>query len=76
MGAAIPRYIQRRRGVRAATAGDFATFNHQAWGWGWRFRVDGAFHWDNSGLWLPFGGDEVKRYQSSESVERKRKVRD
>jgi len=45
MGAPYPRYIQRRRGVRAATAGDLATFNHQAWGWvaiscGWCFSLD------------------------------------
>ena len=36
-GPPYPRYIQRRRCVRAATASDFATFNHQAWGWGGDF---------------------------------------
>jgi hypothetical protein len=32
-GPPYPRYVQRRRGVRAATVGGFAAFNHQAWGW-------------------------------------------
>jgi hypothetical protein len=38
-GPPYPRYVQRRRGARAATASDFATFNinHRAWGWGGDF---------------------------------------
>ena len=32
-----PRYIQRRRGIRAATAGESSILIHQAWGWGGDF---------------------------------------
>ncbi len=32
-GAPYPRYIQRRRALRASVAGD-SSFNHHAWGWG------------------------------------------
>ncbi len=36
-GPPYPRYIQRRRGARAAASGGSATFNHQSWGWGGDF---------------------------------------
>ena len=32
-GAPFPRYVQRRRALRASVAGD-PSFNHHAWGWG------------------------------------------
>jgi hypothetical protein len=46
-GPPYPRYVQRRRGARAATASDFAHIQHQpsGLGMGWRLRVDGALHW-------------------------------
>lgn len=33
-GPPFPRYVQRRRGAQAATAGSTAKFDHHAWGWG------------------------------------------
>ena len=36
-GPPYPRYIQRRRGSREATAGDFASLRLQSWGWGGDF---------------------------------------
>ena len=33
-GPPYPRYIQRRRGQRAAAMGASLPFNHHAWGWG------------------------------------------
>ena len=33
-GAPYPRYIQRRRGLKAAADGNSATFNHESWRWG------------------------------------------
>ncbi len=33
-GPPYPRYLQRRRGERAAAAGESATFDHYSWGWG------------------------------------------
>ena len=33
-GPPYPRYIQRRRGARAAARGDSSSFDHHAWGWG------------------------------------------
>ena len=52
-GPPYPRYVQRRRGARAAASGDSAT-NHQAWGWGgdfvWIVLLFGAF-WAVASLW-------------------------
>ena len=36
-GLPYPRYIQRRRGARAATVGETGVLSHQAWGWGGDF---------------------------------------
>jgi hypothetical protein len=36
-GAPWPRYIQRRRGDRAASSGTPSTFDHHSWGWGGDF---------------------------------------
>jgi hypothetical protein len=52
-GPPFPRYIQRRRALRAAAAGS-ATFDHHAWGWGgdfvWMVVLVGAF-WFALALW-------------------------
>jgi hypothetical protein len=46
-GPPYPRYIQRRRGQRAAVIGSPATFNHHSWSWGgdfvWMVLVIGVF---------------------------------
>jgi hypothetical protein len=53
-GPPYPRYIQRRRGERAAASGGPATFDHHSWGWGgdfvWIVLFFGAF-WAFSSLW-------------------------
>jgi hypothetical protein len=36
-GPPYPRYIQRRRGLQAATTGQPADLRHQSWGWGGDF---------------------------------------
>jgi hypothetical protein len=36
-GPPYPRYIQRRRGIRAASAGESSILIHQTWGWGGDF---------------------------------------
>jgi hypothetical protein len=33
-GAPYPRYIQRRRGLKATNTGNAVTFNHESWRWG------------------------------------------
>ena len=54
-GPPYPRYIQRRRGQRAAAGGASATFNHEAWGRGgdfvWMVIFIGAI-WAMSSIWL------------------------
>jgi len=64
-GAAIPEYIQRRRGVRAATAGDLAHVQPSGLGWGGDF-VGWCFSLDTLGCGDPLVAMRVKRYQSSE----------
>ena len=53
-GVPYPRYIQRRRGERAATTGGATTFNHQSWGWGgdfvWMVLLIGVM-WACAALW-------------------------
>lgn len=53
-GPPYPRYIQRRRGARAAASGGSPTFNHHSWGWGgdfvWVVLFVGAI-WAVSSLW-------------------------
>lgn len=53
-GPPYPRYIQRRRGLRAAVPGTTTSFDHHAWGRGgdfvWMVLLIGifwaaAFHW-------------------------------
>jgi hypothetical protein len=52
-GPPYPRYVQRRRGERAAATGGSATFNHTSWGWRgdfvWGVLLVGLF-WAFSGL--------------------------
>jgi hypothetical protein len=36
-GPPYPRYIQRRRGLRASSTGQPADLHHQSWGWGGDF---------------------------------------
>ena len=36
-GPPYPRYVQRRRGLRAASTGQPADLRHQSWGWGGDF---------------------------------------
>lgn len=56
-GAPYPRYIQRRRGLRAAAIADAKgpKPNHQSWGWGgdfiWVVLLIGG-GWAFAGLWL------------------------
>ncbi len=53
-GPPYPRYIQRRRGQRAAAMGGSASFDHHAWGWGgdlvWMAFFIGLF-WVVVALW-------------------------
>ena len=53
-GAPYPRYIQRRRGQRAASAGGPVTFDHHSWGWGgdfvWMILFIAVF-WACFGIW-------------------------
>jgi hypothetical protein len=54
-GPPYPRYIQRRRGQRAAASGGAGSFNHEAWGRGgdfvWVVIFIGAL-WALSSMWL------------------------
>jgi hypothetical protein len=45
-GPPYPRYIQRRRGARAAADSGSAPFDHHAWGWG------GDFIWMVLFIWI------------------------
>jgi hypothetical protein len=53
-GPPFPRYIQRRRGMRAASAGGPAKVDHEAWGRGgdfvWGMLIMGVF-WAFAILW-------------------------
>lgn len=47
-GPPYPRYVQRRRGARAAAStGGSATYSHESWGWGgdlvWSVLLIGSF---------------------------------
>ena len=54
-GPPYPRYLQRRRGARAAIDGPGAAFDHYSWGWGgdlmwmmlvvWAVLAGMAFWW-------------------------------
>ena len=53
-GAPYPRYIQRRRGARAAAANNASTFNHHAWGLRGDFvwlMLAVALFWTVSRIW-------------------------
>ena len=53
-GVPYPRYIQRRRGKRAADIGRDKTFNHLSWSWGgdviWLALIIGLV-WVTLALW-------------------------
>ena len=53
-GPPYPRYIQRRRALRAAAGGSTA-FDHHAWGWGgdfvWTVLLIGVFWFAIALLW-------------------------
>jgi len=54
-GPPYPRYIQRRRGERAAARVGDVPFNHQAWGYGgdlvWMVILVGVFWGSCAALW-------------------------
>jgi hypothetical protein len=53
-GAPYPRYIQRRRGQRAAASGSSTDFNHESWRWAgdlvWLSLLIGIF-WVALAIW-------------------------
>ena len=55
-GAPYPRYIQRRRVLRAVADSNSATFNHEAWRWGgdlvWLAFVVGVIWFVTVLLWF------------------------
>ena len=54
-GPPYPRYIQRRRALRAAATGGSTTFDHHAWGWGgdfvWMVLFIGVFWFGMAMMW-------------------------